>query len=272
MKVTSLVENTSRRGLPVEHGLSLHIQLDDGRQVLFDMGQRRLFGDNAKRLGIRLADVDVAIVSHGHYDHGGGLRAFLELNEKAKVYIHRHAFDPHYSLRENGLRYIGIEPELAIHERVVLCGEETRIAEDMVLFAGVDGQYLKPAGNRLLFGPEKDVNDDFRHEQSLIVKEKEKTALFAGCAHGGIVNIIRKGIHVAGSAFTHVFAGMHLVKSGLSEEEEAAFIHSLAQELTTYPCCHYFTMHCTGAAQYSMLSGEMDNAISYMACGDCVEI
>ena len=76
MKVTSLVEDTSRRGLPVEHGLSLHIQLDDGRQVLFDMGQRRLFGDNAKRLGIRLADVDVAIVSHGHYDHGGGLRAF----------------------------------------------------------------------------------------------------------------------------------------------------------------------------------------------------
>ena len=73
MKVTSLVENTSRRGLPVEHGLSLHIQLDDGRQVLFDMGQRRLFADNAERLGIRLADVDAAIVSHGHYDHGGGL-------------------------------------------------------------------------------------------------------------------------------------------------------------------------------------------------------
>lgn len=136
MKVTSLVEDTSRRGLPVEHGLSLHIQLDDGRQVLFDMGQRRLFADNAERLGIRLADVDVAIVSHGHYDHGGGLRAFLELNDKAKVYVHRHAFEPHYSLRESGLRYIGIDHDLATHERVVLCGDETQIGEDMVLFAG----------------------------------------------------------------------------------------------------------------------------------------
>lgn len=272
MKVTSLVEDTSRRGLPVEHGLSLHILLDDGRQVLFDMGQRRLFAENAERLGIRLADVDAAIVSHGHYDHGGGLCAFLELNDKAKVYVHRHAFDPHYSLRENGLRYIGIEPELTIHERVVLCGEETRIAEDMVLFAGVDSQYLKPAGNRLLFGPEKDVNDNFRHEQSLIIKEKEKTVLFAGCAHSGIVNIMRQGCRVAGCPFTHVFAGMHLVKSGLSEEEEAAFIHSLAQELTAQAHCHYFTMHCTGTTQYGLLSKEMGDTISYMACGDRVKI
>ena len=231
MKVTSLVENTSRRGLPVEHGLSLHIQLDNGRQVLFDMGQRRLFADNAERLGIRLADVDVAIVSHGHYDHGGGLRAFLELNDKAKVYVHRHAFEPHYSLRESGLRYIGIDHDLATHERVVLCGDETRIGEDMVLFAGVDGQCLMPIGNRLLFGPRQDVNDDFRHEQSLIIKEKEKTVLFAGCAH-----------------------------------------HSLAQELTAQAHCHYFTMHCTGTTQYGLLSKEMGEAISYMACGDRMEI
>lgn len=272
MKVTSLVENTSRRGLPVEHGLSLHILLDDGRQVLFDMGQRRLFGDNAKRLGIRLADVDVAIVSHGHYDHGGGLRAFLELNDKAKVYVHRHAFQPHYSLRESGLRYIGIDHDLATHERVVLCGDETQIGEDMVLFAGVDGQCLMPIGNRLLFGPRQDVNDDFRHEQSLIIKEKEKTVLFAGCAHGGIVNIMWQGRRVAGSPFTHVFAGMHLVKSGLSEEEEAAFVHSLARELTANSPCHYFTMHCTGTTQYGLLSKEMGEAISYMACGDRVEI
>lgn len=66
MKVTALVENTSRAGLPVEHGLSLHIRLDDGWQILFDMGQRRLFADNAERLGIDLADVDLAVISHGH--------------------------------------------------------------------------------------------------------------------------------------------------------------------------------------------------------------
>ena len=120
MEITSLVENTSRMDFPVEHGLSLYISLDDGHKILFDMGQRRLFADNAERLGIDLADVDIAVVSHGHYDHGGGLRTFLELNKKAKVYISRHAFEPHYSLRENGLKYIGINPLQIVPTEVVI--------------------------------------------------------------------------------------------------------------------------------------------------------
>ena len=224
MRITSLVENTSRTGLSVEHGLSLHIHLNDGRQILFDMGQHRLFADNAERLGISLADVDMAVVSHGHYDHGGGLRTFLELNEKAKVYISQYAFEPHYSLRDEGLRYIGIDPELKANDRLVFCKNEVHIDNGIILFSGVNGDCLKPAGNRLLFGPDKDINDDFRHEQSLIIKEGQKTVLFAGCAHKGIMNIIQRGMHVAGNPFTHVLAGMHLVKSGLSEEEASKVV------------------------------------------------
>ena len=63
MKITSLVENTSVSGLPAEHGLSLHIKLEDGRQILFDTGQRSLFAENAGRLGIRLADIWAAVRS-----------------------------------------------------------------------------------------------------------------------------------------------------------------------------------------------------------------
>lgn len=272
MEITSLVENTSRMGFPVEHGLSLHISLDDGRKILFDMGQRRLFADNAERLGIDLADVDMAVVSHGHYDHGGGLRTFLELNKKAQVYISRHAFEPHYSLRDDGLKYIGIDPELRTNDRLVLCADETHIGDNIILFSGVNGDYLKPNGNRLLFGPAKNENDDFRHEQSLIIREGNNTVLFAGCAHCGIVNIIEKGIHVAGGPFTHVFAGMHLVKSGLAEKEEVNFIRSLAEKLSAYAGCRYFTMHCTGTTQYEILKKEMGDAISYMGCGETVGI
>lgn len=90
MLITSLVENTSTQGLPVEHGLSLHIRLDQGRQVLFDMGQRILFAENAQRLGIHLEEVDLAVLSHGHYDHGGGLRAFFRLNSHAPMYVTAH--------------------------------------------------------------------------------------------------------------------------------------------------------------------------------------
>lgn len=272
MRITALVENTSRTGLPAEHGLSLHVSLNDGRKILFDMGQRRLFADNAERLGIDLADVDLAVVSHGHYDHGGGLRTFLELNGKAKVHISRHAFEPHYSLREDGLKQIGIDPDLRTNGRLVFCADETRIDDSMVLFSGANGDCLKPRGNRLLFGPTEDANDDFRHEQSLIIREEEKTVLFAGCAHCGIVNIMERGAHVAGLPFTHVFAGMHLVKSGLAEKDEALFIHSLAEQLSAHRGCRYFTMHCTGTAQYEMLKREMGEAVSYMGCGESVEI
>ncbi len=271
MKITSLVENTSCKGLPVEHGLSLHIKLNDGRQILFDMGQHNLFVGNAERLGINLPAIDVAVVSHGHYDHGGGLGKFLKINSHATVYVNRHAFEPHYSLRDNGLTYIGLDQSLKNNRRLAFCDEETGI-DGIILFSGVGNNCLFPSGNRLLFGPEMDKNDDFCHEQSMIVTEGDKTVLFAGCAHSGIVNIMQRAEKVAKRQLTHVFAGMHLVKSGLSEDEENTFIGRLSEELLKYHDCHYYTMHCTGLQQYGLLKKHMGCAIDYMSCGEIVEI
>lgn len=272
MKITALVENTSRTGLPVEHGLSLLIRMDDGRQILFDMGQRRLFAENAERLGLDLAQVDIAVVSHGHYDHGGGLHTFLRLNAKARVYVNSHAFEPHYSFRDGRLRYIGLDADLKGEDRLVLCGEKPWISSDLILFAGADGCCLKPVGNRRLYGPARDTNDDFCHEQSLVVKEGEKTVLFAGCAHGGIVNIMERGHRVAGARFTHVVAGMHLMESGLTEEAERRWISRLAARLKEEEGCRYLTMHCTGTVQYEALREEMGGAIGYLSCGETMEI
>ena len=84
MKITALIENTSARGLPTEHGLSLFVETAE-RKFLFDMGQTDLFARNAETLGIDLTTVDFAVLSHGHYDHGGGLKAFLALNDHAPV-------------------------------------------------------------------------------------------------------------------------------------------------------------------------------------------
>ena len=85
MKITSLVENTTADPrLGKEHGLSLYIEAA-GKTLLFDMGQSGLFAQNARTLGLDLAKVDLAVLSHGHYDHGGGLTHFLELNKTAPV-------------------------------------------------------------------------------------------------------------------------------------------------------------------------------------------
>lgn len=272
MTITSIIENTTNKGLHVEHGLSLYIEKDDGQKVLFDMGLSGLFVRNAELLGLSIADVDVAVVSHGHYDHGGGLKTFLQENDKAEVYIHKDAFQPHYSLRDTGLRFIGIDSAWAEYDRLQFCDNQREINNTMTLFADVQGNCCYPLGNRLLFGPSETENDDFRHEQSLIIKEGGKIVLFAGCAHRGIVNIIRKAEEVAGKAPTHVFAGMHLVKSGLDPIEEDSFISCLASELLRYQDTMFYTMHCTGEEQYKKLKSLMGRQIEYLACGDNIMI
>lgn len=271
MRITSLIENTSKTGLPVEHGLSLFIESKDGKKILFDMGQRRLFVDNAERLGIDLRDVDIAVISHGHYDHGGGLAAFLDINNSASVYVHHQAFMPHYSMSDGRMRFIGIDDSLQSNERIKLCQNLVRLNDSLVLFAGVDGNCCIPKGNRLLLGPDKG-NDDFCHEQSLIVEEDGKTVLFAGCAHCGIINIMQRASDIIGHVPTHVFAGMHLVKSGMTEEEENAFVYDLSKCLMEYEECSYYTMHCTGSEQYGQLKGYMRSQIGYLSCGDSIEI
>ena len=286
MKITSIIENTSKTGLPVEHGLSLYIQLENGQNVLFDMGQSSLFAENASRLGLCIADVDTSIISHGHYDHGGGLCTFLRLNEKANVYIHKDAFMPHYSLRETGLRYIGIDKELQTSKQIILCGSQTQISEDMRLFADVQGTCFCPHGNRLLFeatsnSPRGEIETDikpsivhdlFIHEQNLIIEEGDNVVLFAGCAHKGIINILRKAEEVIGRKPTHVLAGMHLVKSGLDENAETSFIHALANELASYKQTKFYTMHCTGEQQFLKLKEIMNTQIEYLSCGDSIVI
>lgn len=272
MRITSIIENTSNKGLPVEHGLSLYIEKEEGQKILFDMGQSDLFANNAASLSLSIADIDVAVVSHGHYDHGGGLGTFLETNNKAKVYIHKDAFLPHYSLRENGLRYIGLDNSLQENERLVMCEDITHMCSGMILFANVQGNCCNPTGNRLLFGPSETENDSFCHEQSLIIEENDMLVLFAGCAHRGIVNIIHKAEEVAGRAPTHVFAGMHLVKSGMTEKDEDCFIEVLASELLKYKDTMLYTMHCTGEEQFKKLKSLMGRQIEYLACGDYVEL
>ena len=109
MKIVTLMENTTcREDLCCEHGLSLY--LESGKyKILFDAGQSCAFAENAEKLGISLDQVDFCVLSHGHYDHSGGLGKFLEINQTAKVYVSQWAFEPHY---ETDGRYIGVDPVL----------------------------------------------------------------------------------------------------------------------------------------------------------------
>ena len=129
MRITALVENTAARdGVAAEHGLSLLIEAN-GRCVLFDAGQTDALLGNAAALGVNLARVDTAVLSHGHYDHAGGFPAFFSVNDRAPLYVHA-GFDlPHW----HGEKYIGVPAGLAENPRVIVADNRCDLGDGFAI-------------------------------------------------------------------------------------------------------------------------------------------
>lgn len=133
MKITVLVENTSACEFEATHGLSLYIETKK-HKLLFDLGPDQTVFENAKKRGIDLQEVDTVIISHGHNDHGGALKQFLEENDKASIYIQERAFEPHFSKSGNTMVPIGLNPDLKGNPRMVLLNGDYVIDEELQLF------------------------------------------------------------------------------------------------------------------------------------------
>lgn len=257
IRITVLAENTARTpDLEGEHGLSLLIETHT-RRVLFDMGQSDLFLRNARRLDIDLSAVDTAILSHGHYDHGGGLSAFLEQNKTAPVYITTTAFEPHFN--EKG-KFIGLDPALQGNPRLIFTGDETPLGDGMTLYTCNRNAPIANGtqGMQTLRGDQK-IADDFSHEQYLLIQEGEKKILISGCSHKGVENLVewfRPEV---------LIGGFHVSKLPLDEN-----LAALARRLGEYGT-EYYTFHCTGAAQYEFMKQQIP-ALSYKAGGDTITI
>lgn len=256
MKITVLLENTTTRpDLSAEHGLSLYLETAE-HKILFDLGQTDHFLDNASVLGIDLAAVDIAVLSHGHYDHGGGLAGFLEVNRTAPIYVNRHAFEPHYHGTE---KYIGLDPALAGHERMIFTDHTTVLSDEMTLYACEEKEARYDLGSFGLTRLEDGVflPDDFRHEQYLLVEEEGKRILFSGCSHRGILNIVdwfRPDI---------LIGGFHFSKLPLDDT-----LRSYAEYLDSFPT-EYYTCHCTGTQQFLFMKNYMKR-LHGLSCGDTI--
>lgn len=257
MRITVLAENTSCRGLPAEHGLSLYIETEK-HNILFDTGQSGLFAENAERLGVDLKSVDIAVISHGHYDHGGGLDTFLKINDTAPVYLHKHAFEPHYNGTE---KYIGLDTSLETNARLIIAEGTTEISDGLTLFDCNDKEKLTDLGS---FGLNMIKNgkmqpDDFRHEHYLMIKEQGKKVLISGCSHKGILNIADWFCPDV------LVGGFHFSKLPLD-----GTLTGYAKRLDSYPTV-YYTCHCTGVEQFEHMKKSMKN-LHYISTGDTIEI
>jgi 7,8-dihydropterin-6-yl-methyl-4-(beta-D-ribofuranosyl)aminobenzene 5'-phosphate synthase len=274
MIIKVLSENTAHfEAIGSEHGLSLYIETE-AHKLLFDTGASSLFAENAVKMGVDLTKVDLVVISHGHYDHGGGLKTFLELNSQAKIYLHQKAFDPYFANRLDGTKaYIGIDQALFPNERFLFCGDHLVIDAELELFSGVLARRLVPTcnGDLLMKSDDAYVRDDLTHEQNLIIHENGKTLLIAGCAHNGIINIIDRFIEEKGCPPDYVIGGFHLYSNGTKQNEAPRIVDEIGQILLDTGA-RYYTCHCTGSASYERLKAVMGEHIDYLAAGDQLEI
>ena len=142
MRVITLVEDSlseeqKNRGLNIEHGLSFYVKTEK-HSFLFDVGMSDLYRVNAKKLGIDVTKAEFLVLSHGHYDHGGGLNDFLEnTKEDVQVYLRREGFGDYFSHRKTGLKYIGLEQELKekYRERLAYTEDLYRVNDEVSIFS-----------------------------------------------------------------------------------------------------------------------------------------
>lgn len=258
MRIVCLAENTSANDyISSEHGLSLYIETSK-HLILFDFGQTDLFSANAEKLGIDLSKIDVAVLSHGHYDHGGGLRKFLQINETAPIYLSPYAFEPHY----NGTnKYIGLDTSLADCERLRFTEDTSRIGDGLTLFSCNDRKKEFDLGSFGLntFENGSFIPDDFRHEQYLLIEDMGKRVLISGCSHKGILNIANW------FSADVIVGGFHFSKLPL-DNTLADYAKYLDQIKTEFHTCH-----CTGEKQFEYMKNHMKN-LHYLKSGGSIII
>ena len=190
-----------------EHGLCFFFSLD-GKNYLIDTGASGAFARNMGQMGLCRADeVDAVFISHGHNDHTGGLRKFLEQNTTAPVYLHNTIRDnyfyscrPRKSFMPDGThghavreaRNIGMEQALFTDysNRFIEIEGPTRITEKISLIpVSAAAGYPTPMGNEFLYC--NDLPDKFTHETAILVEYAPGGfAVISPCSHNGILNIL----------------------------------------------------------------------------------
>lgn len=273
MKVKVLVENTSASSeYKSKHGLCLYIQTAN-HKILFDLGQNGLFLENARKMGVNIKEVDTVVISHGHADHAGALSLFLQNNHCAKIYVRESAFDKHYT-KVLGLPFsVGLDSSLRDNNQIVFSNGVEVIDDELTLFSDVETKELTSSSNRALLAEinGKKQLDDFRHEQNLLITEGNKTVLFAGCAHAGIVNIKARAEQLTNGNPLKIIGGFHLYNPVSKKHESKELVDKIAERLDDGKSC-YYTCHCTGQWAYCIMKERLIDNLRHLSTGDEIKL
>lgn len=276
MRITVLVDNRpspGKPGLQTEHGLSLYIE-HDNNHILCDMGATELFACNGKALGIDIDTCDFAFISHGHNDHCGGLRFFLENTRQKKVYMHSSIpHEEYFSTRKETRRCLSTANRTFIDykERLQLLGSTEEITEGIFAVQCRINACPTPAGNSFLWKSDgkKEQNDTFEHELSLAIITPKGLVIISPCSHSGALNIIHECQTATKCNKVYAYiGGLHFVEGGTCIPETAAFAEAIKGE---FPDTMFFTGHCTCDTAKDLLEKET-KSVRFFSTGTIIEL
>lgn len=256
-----MIENlVYQQGLYAEQGLSIYIETEDSK-ILFDTGQSGLFLQNALKMGIKIEDIDALVLSHGHYDHTGGLYPFLERNKKARIYAKKDIFKPKYRSHD---RFIGtisqIEP---LKDRLQFFDEITEITKNIFLMPNIDLYNATDThfnGLNIKMG-EEFFPDEFEDELFLAIKQNEQINIITACSHRGITNICRTAIEHFLLPISLILGGFHMKDCTMEQYVEITHYLRLLQPKSIGVC------HCTGVEKYSEMAKDCESHLFYNYTG-----
>lgn len=268
MKTVCLIENTQgAEGCAYEHGLSVYIETEK-HCILADTGASGAFAENAERLGIDLKQVDTVVLSHGHYDHSGGIMTFAKINPDARIFMQRTAAEGYYHIYPDCEKYIGIDERIPSLEQVIMVDGNLKIDSELELFSGITERRLQPQGNSVLKRKTDSgfVEDDFRHEQYLVIRSQGKLLLVSGCAHNGILSILDRFRQLYGRDPDAVISGFHTMKKDGYTDKDLKLIRDTAAELLKTDSV-FFTGHCTGEEPCRIMKEIMGERLEIIHSG-----
>ena len=274
MRIINLIENTEgKSGCIFAHGLSFYVETVH-HKLLMDLGPSADTLKNAETLGINLGAVDNVILSHGHYDHSGGIIPFSEINKTAAIYMQTLACGEYFAddgehAEGDRYRYIGIDKNITSLPQVKTVSGDQVIDEELELFTIKKRTHDLPFTNKrlLIKTPDGYIRDDFAHEHFLVIRCDGKSVLISGCAHNGILSIMDAYTEKYGEAPDAVISGFHLMKKTPYREEQLEEIRSIADELKKYPT-KFFTCHCTGETAFDEMKKILGEKLVYVHSGD----
>ena len=265
MKAVVLVDNISQGDISGEWGLSIYIEYQE-KKILLDTGASDLFVKNAAKLNKELQKVDYAVLSHAHYDHADGMRAFYQNNQRAAFYLQKGSEENCYMKKWIFHKYIGLPKGILeeYRDRIIFAEGDYSLCQGVSLIPHKTAGLSEIGRRNCMYVRSKSgwKPDDFSHEQSLVFETTEGLVIFNSCSHGGADNIINEIKETyPGQKIRALIGGFHICNRPETE------VRALGRRIKETGIEEIYTGHCTGKKAFEILKEELGTAVHQLHVG-----